>query len=762
MTALRSNTDPNSLDSFPTKRAVLYLRVSTVEQAQRGGEAEGFSIPAQREAGLRKADQMGAVVTETFIDAGESARSVKRPSLQRMLMYLRTERIDYVIVHKVDRLARNRADDVEINLAIRSAGAALVSCTENIDQTPSGTLLHGIMSSLAEFYSQNLAAEVIKGTQQKVKNGGTPSLAPLGYLNVRQIRDGREVRTVELDPDRAELILWAFETYATGDWTLRSLATELEVRGLTTRATPKRVAQPLPPNKLHELLRNRYYIGYVTWGGTEHEGKHPVLIKPAVFYRVQDILAAHAASGERSHKHKPYLAGSLFCQRCDSKLIYAVSTGRRGDTYAYWFCLGRHTGRTSCDLPYIPADRVERVVEQLWRAESVSPNTVRTLQSDLIADLAAHTSEVTSGIRRLADKAARIQQDRQKWAEHAFEGTVPPDIAASKQTQLAQQLAGIEMRLADLKLLGATHEDGIRRAMTLIADCGQAYQQAPEVTRRAFNQGWFGRIELDYNDDEVAARPVRTETAEAIHDATKQLSQARRKAPETEKARDRCSHRVLSYARGSNVACLVELRGFEPLAPSMRTRCATGLRHSPQPVCKVTSVPAAHRTGPPPRSHRPAHRPLVELLFDVEAGQVDGVGHSTQLDVLVIDPHHGRRLGLVGHVFGDVVAMPGLHARSLQPGLTPLPVPQRLIAQEQQVAGQRQREDDPDRHRQRAARGNGPQQAQHSACGEQDQRSPAARHHLAPGLGQVRLGDSIGVHSGLHSGGHRPATGRSP
>ena len=66
-------------------------------------------------------------------------------------------------IHKIDRLARNRADDVEINLVLQRAGTTLVSCTENIDETPSGILLHGIMSSIAEFYSANLANEVLPG-----------------------------------------------------------------------------------------------------------------------------------------------------------------------------------------------------------------------------------------------------------------------------------------------------------------------------------------------------------------------------------------------------------------------------------------------------------------------------------------------------------------------------------------------------------------------------------------------------------------------
>lgn len=131
-------------------RAVSYLRVSTKEQADREGDPEGYSIPAQREANTRRAETLEASIVAEFVDRGESARSADRPQLQALLAYLVENQIDYVIVHKVDRLARNRVDDVEINLAIRAAGAALVSATENIDETPNGMLLHGIMSSFAE------------------------------------------------------------------------------------------------------------------------------------------------------------------------------------------------------------------------------------------------------------------------------------------------------------------------------------------------------------------------------------------------------------------------------------------------------------------------------------------------------------------------------------------------------------------------------------------------------------------------------------
>src|SRR5699024_12195865 len=123
------------------------------------------------------------------------------------------------------------------------AGLLRVAGTENLDETPSGMLLHRIMSTIAEFYSRNQPTEVTKGMTQKAIGGGTLGKAPTGYLNVRT-RDGmgREVRTVELDPERAPLIEWAFKAYASGNWTVSQLHDELTSRGLVRVPTPKRPA----------------------------------------------------------------------------------------------------------------------------------------------------------------------------------------------------------------------------------------------------------------------------------------------------------------------------------------------------------------------------------------------------------------------------------------------------------------------------------------------------------------------------------------
>jgi site-specific DNA recombinase len=353
------------LDTGSLAQAVSYLRVSTKEQAEKDGNSEGYSIPAQREANRRKASSMGAVVVREFVDRGESARSANRPQLQKMLAFIvANPEIEYVIVHKVDRLARNRMDDVEINLVLKKAGVSLVSATENIDETPSGLLLHGIMSSIAEFYSQNLATEVVKGMSQKVRTGGTPSRAPLGYLNVRtRTEDGREFRTVEPDPARASHVAWAFGAYASGLWTIDGLVAELETRGLTNRATPKYPERPVRRNQINAMLKNPYYKGEVSWRGARYVGRHDRLVDDATWGRVQEVLAARGHR-EKQRVHHHYLKSTVFCGLCGSRLIVSRAKNRYGTLYPYFVCIGRHQRRTECFQSALLIAEVEAKVEE--------------------------------------------------------------------------------------------------------------------------------------------------------------------------------------------------------------------------------------------------------------------------------------------------------------------------------------------------------------------------------------------------------------
>jgi len=127
-------------------------------------------------------------------------------------------------------------------------------------------LLHGIMSSIAEFYSRNLATESRKGLRQKAMAGGTTALAPFGYIDTRvRTPEGREVRTVKVDPERAEVVRWLYESYATGEWTLVQLRDELAARSVVSLLRPNKPARPLSTSLVKAILKHRYCVGVVTF-----------------------------------------------------------------------------------------------------------------------------------------------------------------------------------------------------------------------------------------------------------------------------------------------------------------------------------------------------------------------------------------------------------------------------------------------------------------------------------------------------------------
>lgn len=122
------------------------------------------------------------------------------------------------------------------------------------------------------------------------------------------VEGGREFRTVEIDQERAPLVRWAFEAYATGFYTVRQLVEELRERGLTIRPGPVRPAKPISRNGVSKMLNNPYYVGMVTYRDARyHRGNHEPLIAKDLFHRVQNILAAHNHAGEKQRTHHHYL-----------------------------------------------------------------------------------------------------------------------------------------------------------------------------------------------------------------------------------------------------------------------------------------------------------------------------------------------------------------------------------------------------------------------------------------------------------------------
>src|SRR5262245_15461434 len=145
--------------------------------------------------------------------------------------------------------------------------------------------------AMIDGYSANLASEILKGSTQKARMGGTPHRAPVGYLNRREFVDGREVRFIVVDEERSPLVRRTFELYATGEYSLRHLHRLLLDEGLTAPPTLNHPAAPLSFSKFCKILSNRYYIGIVTDRGVEYDGKHPALISRQTFDEVQRVLS---------------------------------------------------------------------------------------------------------------------------------------------------------------------------------------------------------------------------------------------------------------------------------------------------------------------------------------------------------------------------------------------------------------------------------------------------------------------------------------
>ncbi len=398
-----------------------------------------------------------------------------------------------LISHKLDRLARNRADDVEINRAFEDAGVRLVSTSENIDQTPGGMLLHGIMSSIAEFYSRNLANEVIKGMGEKARNGGTLGKAPLGYMNVRaRDENGREVRTIALDEERAPLIRLAFTEYATGNWTVRQLADHLNTLGLTIPPTPRRPAKSITATRLHEILRHPYYKGIVTFQGVEYPGKHEPLVDSQTWQTFQTILTSRRY-GERQRIHNHFLKSTVVCGQCGARLSVQNAKNSKGTIYPYFVC-ARRCRLHDCAFTAVLIDVVEDRIVELYRAIELSAEDRTQIEHYLHDELAQIEGDKAKAVRSLTTRRTNIEDRRRRLLHAHYEGAVPLDLLKEEQAELSTELNQIERQLAAYQADAAEVRQYLTQALDLLEDCHRLYTAAPAHLKKLLNQVFFDRV----------------------------------------------------------------------------------------------------------------------------------------------------------------------------------------------------------------------------------------------------------------------------
>ncbi|MGH2711642.1 MAG: recombinase family protein, partial [Actinomycetota bacterium] len=435
--------------------AVVYVRVSTKEQAE-----EGYSIAAQQAACTRYVADRGWALVDVYSDRGESARTADRPQFQLLLRRVREDpSIRHLVVHKLDRLARNIRDYAEVRELLERSGVQLVSVTEGLEATASGKMVEGMLAVVAEWYSNNLSAEIRKGIAQKVREGGWPNLAPIGYRNVRldHLSGQRRGRATIVPSEQAPLVREAYELYATGNWALYALAEEMSRRGLRNRR-----GHPVSRSSLHEMLSNVAYIGKIPWRGATHDGAHEPIVPTDLFERVQALLGSHGRSKERQRRHKHFLKGVLWCGACGGRLLYNVVKGRNKNDFAYFGCASHFNARQKCGEPYVPARDLERAVEDLYREVNLPAGFQKRLEAILEDEVATAERHRAQSTRFVARRLERLANEKERLLDLYLAGDIDRDTFRERKERVDAELAELESQTAD----GTTE---LRQAKKLIA-----------------------------------------------------------------------------------------------------------------------------------------------------------------------------------------------------------------------------------------------------------------------------------------------------
>lgn len=455
-------------------KCLTYARVSTDKQADKQ-----LSIPAQLSAMRQYAQSRGWVVLEEFVELGVSGRTVERPALRRLLSRCNDrerERVEVVLVHKLDRLARNLADHLAIRTMLRKADIALASVTESVDDSVSGQLVEHIMAAMSEFYSANLSEEVKKGMRQLVAKGGWPHRPPRGYRSTPE-------KHLVIDEKQAHVIKTAFDLAAISYRGIVELRLRMATLGLRTAR-----GGPLSNGQMMNLLTNPFYCGRIRWNGQVHAGAHPPLIPPDLFDRVQGILQGRTRPVLR-RSTAFLLSGIASCGRCGR-----LMSGEQHATHVYYRCRSSMQPGQSCKAPYVRADAVHRELSRILQSVAVSEDLRRRLCRGL------QVIDATEGKDREGQRFGVCVQlealrKRESYLTKAFhEGIISSDVFMDALRSVAGDQASLREQLEKLsrESKGVAWKQVLDRASTV----WEVHACLPLAYQRAVIEAAFATLPL--------------------------------------------------------------------------------------------------------------------------------------------------------------------------------------------------------------------------------------------------------------------------
>jgi site-specific DNA recombinase len=366
-----------------------YIRVSTIKQGEKGS-----SLTEQRDAIERYAAKQGLCVTEWF-EEQETAAKRGRTVFRKMLTRLKKGSAHGLVMHKVDRGARNLADWAEL-ASLMDLGIDVHFAHEALDLTSRGGRLSAdIQAVVAADFIRNLRDEVKKGLYGRLKQGMYPFKAPPGYC------DNGTGSLKTINPITGPLVRQAFELYASGNYTLNSLRVAMATRGLHTRS-----GNILSAAQMSEILANRFYYGLMCVKGQTFVGKYEPLISKTLFDKVR--AQAEGRTPCRSTYGRDYaLRKMIACGACGRGLYGEL---QKGFTYYRCHsdsCTGVCIRETRCadqaahTLSYLPEPPVLlQTLREMFDMENAKQSERR---NETMKSIALQTANVEARERRITD-----------------------------------------------------------------------------------------------------------------------------------------------------------------------------------------------------------------------------------------------------------------------------------------------------------------------------------------------------------------------
>ena len=377
------------LDLIP---AALYARVSSDRQDV------DLSVAAQLRALRDYAERNGYMVVREYVDEAESGRIADRPQFQRMLDAASKPEAPFreILVWKFSRFTRKREHAVAFKSMLRRRGIRVVSITESAEDNATGRLLEAIIESVDEFYSENLAQEVVRGMREAASRGfWMTTYAPYGYRRVH-VQDGAKKRPkLELNPPADALVRRIFDMALQGRSTL-DIAKTLNAEGIPTPKGKKWLK-----TTIHFLLSNEAYAGTVVWGASAKDGQPPVRVQdahPAIvtrreFERIAKMMESRAPKKVNPRRvSSPYLLSGLAkCETCGKAMTAAEA---KSGKYTYYICHSLlKRGKGACKTPRLNAKKFEKIIIDELRANILTESNIRDLVKIVDEEMGGVASE---------------------------------------------------------------------------------------------------------------------------------------------------------------------------------------------------------------------------------------------------------------------------------------------------------------------------------------------------------------------------------